>query len=455
MHWARSSASVSQLNASLSIYNNLASYFVGMLDYCSSTGKRYSGIVPVALSIQNARTTYLSTLSYNVGQAVNYNTDPQIGLQRDGGHLTFNVGRYIAALTFAEYLIPEEIRTSQYTIPDIRITESIGRLPKEYTTIAQQAVLCAINSWKEGNLQVTNIEGYEKDPTTLFAEKFNEDLYVDFEITEENVEIYLEDYLLEDMVLENVVVSKNEDVYEVEATVRFGYTTLKVDISLLLDITYIPKEEIDFSNLTYTAFGDSITYGADLIIGGRVENPYPTVLSEILGLKSYENKGISGATLTTNDQGLTCMTDVITAYNSKTDIIGVLGGVNDYNRNLPLGDIDDNDTSTIYGSLHVGMSYLSENYSDAFVFYMTPYKEYFHGVLWSDINSQGYNLEDVANAIKEVAEIYDIPVLDLLEEGNFESIMYNDDCDGIHPNQEFITNVMAPQIAEFIKENYE
>ena len=214
-------------------------------------------------------------------------------------------------------------------------------------------------------------------------------------------------------------------------------------------------EYIDFSQLTFTAFGDSITYGADLIIGGRVEKPYPTVLGEILGFKSYENKGISGATLTTNDQGLTCMTDVITSYTSQADIIGVLGGVNDYNRNLPLGDIDDNDTSTIYGSLHVSMSYLSENYSDSFIFYMTPYKEYFHGVLWSDINSQGYNLEDVANAIKEVAEIYDIPVLDLLEEGNFESIMYNDDCDGIHPNQEFITNVMAPQIADFIQENYE
>ena len=214
-------------------------------------------------------------------------------------------------------------------------------------------------------------------------------------------------------------------------------------------------EELGFSELTFTAFGDSITYGADLIIGGRVDNPYPTVLSEILGFEEYENKGISGATLTTNDQGLTCMTDVITSYTSKTDIIGVLGGVNDYNRNLPLGDIDDNDTSTIYGSLHVSMSYLSENYSDAFVFYMTPYKEYFHGVLWSDINSQGYNLEDVANAIKEVAEIYNIPVLDLLEEGDFESIMYNDDCDGIHPNQEFITNVMAPQIANFIKDNYQ
>ena len=212
---------------------------------------------------------------------------------------------------------------------------------------------------------------------------------------------------------------------------------------------------VDFSKLTFTAFGDSITYGADLIIGGRVENPYPTVVSNILGLKSYENKGVSGATLCSNNLNLTCMTDVITSYTSETDIIVVLGGVNDFNRELPLGDIDDTDTSTIYGSLHVSMSYLSENYSDAFVFYMTPYKEYFHGVLWSDDNSQGYNLQDVANAIKEVAAIYNIPVLDLLEVGGFEEVMYDEDCDGIHPNQNFITNVMAPQIAKFIQDNYQ
>ena len=211
---------------------------------------------------------------------------------------------------------------------------------------------------------------------------------------------------------------------------------------------------VDYSELSFTAFGDSITYGADLIIGGRVETPYPTEVSNILGLKSYSNMGVSGATLTTNNQGLHCMTNIITSYTEDADIIGVLGGVNDFNRNLPLGDINDKDTSTIYGALHVGMSYLSENYSDSFIFYMTPYKEDFGGNFWSTDNSAGYNLVDVSNAIKEVAKIYNIAVLDLLEDGNFESIMYDSDCDGIHPNQAFISNVMAPQIAHFIKDNY-
>ena len=211
---------------------------------------------------------------------------------------------------------------------------------------------------------------------------------------------------------------------------------------------------IDFSTLSFTAFGDSITYGSDLKIGGRIPTPYPTEVNNILGFKSYSNLGVSGATFTANNSGRKCMTDIITSYTSQADIIAVLGGVNDYYAEAKLGNINDRDTSTIYGALHVSMSYLKENYSDAFIFYMTPYKCYFNGILWSDKNSLGYTLEDVANAIKEVAEIYDILVLDLFTYGCFENVMYDNDCDGVHPNQKFVLDVMSPQIANFIKENY-
>ncbi|MBR5145819.1 MAG: SGNH/GDSL hydrolase family protein, partial [Clostridia bacterium] len=216
-----------------------------------------------------------------------------------------------------------------------------------------------------------------------------------------------------------------------------------------------PSENpIDFSSMSYVAFGDSITYGADLIIGGRIETPYPAGIKNALGLLQSENKGVSGATLTQNTINLTCMTDVVTSYSGKADIISVLGGVNDYNRSLPLGTMTDRTATTIYGSLHVSMQYLAENYPDAFIFYMTPYKEYYNGTHWSQKNSAGYNLEEVAIAIKEVAAIYNIEVLDLFNTGNFESIMYDDDCDGIHPNQNFVTNFTVPQIAQFIRDNY-
>ena len=211
----------------------------------------------------------------------------------------------------------------------------------------------------------------------------------------------------------------------------------------------------DFENLTYTAFGDSITYGADYFNNySQMETPYVEEVGNILKLASTNNQGVSGATLSSNNLGLHCMTSSITSFNENSDIISVLGGVNDYNRDLPLGTISDEDISTIYGSLHASMSYLTDNYPNSFIFYMTPYKENYSGRHYSDINSKGYTLEDVANAIKEVAEIYSIPVLDLFNEGNFESVMNNSDCDGIHPNQDFILSDTAPQIANFIKNNY-
>ena len=70
-------------------------------------------------------------------------------------------------------------------------------------------------------------------------------------------------------------------------------------------------------------------------------------------------------------------------------------------------------------------------------------------------NAVNLRYQTLIKNIKNNSNSFYDSFLDLLEEGNFESIMYNDDCDGIHPNQEFITNVMAPQIANFIKDNYQ
>ena len=211
---------------------------------------------------------------------------------------------------------------------------------------------------------------------------------------------------------------------------------------------------VDFSELKFTAFGDSITYGADLIIGTRVEKPYPTIVSEILGLKDYRNKGVSGATLSINDDNLPTIIEQITSWTGTADIIGVLGGVNDFSMEQPLGDINSKDTTTVYGALHYIMSYLRENHSNSYIFFMTPYKLNSNKYHWTNTNQAGYKLVAVSNAIKELALLYNYPVLDLFEKGNFESVMYDEDCDGIHPNQNFITTKMAPQIAQFIKDNY-
>ena len=251
MHWARSSATSSTLNASMSTYQKFAVFYPKTLDYIGSeSGNRYTSIIPVGLSVQNARTTYLSLLSYNSekGITVNLENDPQIGLQRDGGHLTYNVGRYIAGLTFAEIIIPEEMRDEGYVLPDIRITESVGRLPKEYSEIARKSVKAAVESWQKDSLAVTNIAGYEKDPITTIADAYTVDVAcaADLEALKAGISEAVGDQLPEDFVVdavvleEGVVLTGAEQTVTATATIRFGYSSRDVGISgaILNEHTY-------------------------------------------------------------------------------------------------------------------------------------------------------------------------------------------------------------------------
>ena len=239
MHWAASKDIV--LDAGLNKYNQMAELYPTLLEYHGTeTGKRFTTLVPVGLAIQNARTTYLALLKYNetayLDGTLNYKTDGQIGLQRDQGHLSYNVGRYIAALTFAEMLIPEKLRAEGYTLPDIRKTESIGVLPLEYSIIAQSAVLEAVESWKQGSLAVTEI-GYEKDPTTLFAEAFADGLTVNRNQTADRIKKAVENALkaaaAADLVIEEIKFPESITAgqsFTVTVTVRFGYTTLSFTV---------------------------------------------------------------------------------------------------------------------------------------------------------------------------------------------------------------------------------
>lgn len=222
-------------------------------------------------------------------------------------------------------------------------------------------------------------------------------------------------------------------------------------------IPSVPKEDDSvFEGLTYVAFGDSITFGADYTRNySQMDNPYPKLVFQQLKLKSYTNYAISGSAIATGVDNLPSIYDQIIYSDTKADIISVMGGVNDYNRNVEIGSINDNNTTTFYGSLKAICEILLNKYPTSFCFFMTPYKEYcYHEFSCTELNQAGYCLEDYANAIKDVAQLYNIVVLDMYNEGQFELEMYNSNSDGIHPSQEFIIEYTTPQIVQFIKQNF-
>ncbi len=216
----------------------------------------------------------------------------------------------------------------------------------------------------------------------------------------------------------------------------------------------LPKEsnqedDIDFTTLSYVAFGDSITRGADHNNNYEpMEYPYPRLVGEALKLKSVENLASSGATFCANNNGNVCMTDRVTSYVGDADIISVWLGFNDWARSFPLGSIEDKTNTTIYGCLYLMAEHLTTTHKNAFVFFITPYKT-------TLIRNEDYTLPDVVNAIKEVAVMYNIPVLDMYNVGNFELEMYDELSDGVHPSPGFVREYTAPQVTAFIKENYQ
>ncbi len=208
------------------------------------------------------------------------------------------------------------------------------------------------------------------------------------------------------------------------------------------------KEEVDFSELTYVALGDSITYGVDGFTGvhQKMETPYCDVVGETLGFERTVNLGVSGSCISfaRGEQNAFCKRYVNIPRDA--DVISVMGGINDTDENVTIGTISDMSTSTFYGALNVLAKGLKENWSDAFIFFMTP------------LNARGRVgvYEQVCQAIKDVCAKYEIPVLDTSKLADF-SREYNAPGytgDGLHPSQDFHTTVLAPMIADFIRKNY-
>ncbi|MBQ2794987.1 MAG: DUF4886 domain-containing protein, partial [Oscillospiraceae bacterium] len=235
MHWQRTK--VNKMNISIGSHNSMAEFFPIVMEYRgTNSGARYSKIIPVGTAVQNARTTYLAMLGYNMESKISPVNDPQFGLQRDENHLSLNMGRYIAALTFAETIIPEEIHAEGYVLPDIRVTESVGKLPKEYTEIAQKSVFAAVENWKNGSLAVTEIAGYKEDPTVAAAEALaKEDFTVGQHTNAEEIKNAVLAKLPEDFAVDKVVIPEDTSLesgseFECTATIRFGYTSVDVAV---------------------------------------------------------------------------------------------------------------------------------------------------------------------------------------------------------------------------------
>ena len=130
-----------------------------------TTGEHFDGVIPVGTAVQNERSTYFALLAHNVeaiSGSVNLTSDPVRGLQRDSGHLSYNIGRYTAALTFAQALTDKDSDTLMKNI-DVYPGTGLQKFPADYRAIMAAAVTNAIK-WPS---QVTLFDSdYAVDPAS-------------------------------------------------------------------------------------------------------------------------------------------------------------------------------------------------------------------------------------------------------------------------------------------------
>lgn len=139
------------------------------------------------------------------------------------------------------------------------------------------------------------------------------------------------------------------------------------------------------------------------------------------------------------------------------DIVVVFGGTNDFGHgDAPIGTMSDRTPDTFYGALHVLYTSLIEKFPESPIIVLTP----LHRCNEDNPRGDGNKPQDVGDLkayveiIREVAEYYSLPVLDLYKESGLQPkvpvIKQKYIPDGLHPNDAG-HEILARKIAKFIE----
>lgn len=193
----------------------------------------------------------------------------------------------------------------------------------------------------------------------------------------------------------------------------------------------------DYSSVKVSFLGDSITHGID------VEHPYPELVKALLGLQDAVNLGIPGSTVS-NLAGKSFYPYVerYEAIDEDSDIVVIQIQGNDGSYRVPIGEDSDVGTDTFKGALNFLIHAVQTRCPDAYIFLIGPNRVASEAVL-----------APYANAIADVAKQNGIDYLNLFD----ESASYDwrkDTSDGVHHTQRYLSEVLAPRIANYIIDHY-
>lgn len=172
---------------------------------------------------------------------------------------------------------------------------------------------------------------------------------------------------------------------------------------------------------TWVAIGDSITYLNDHAneTGNRVCKGYLTRVTEQLPSIQFQNQGHNGWT------AVHIAEEIEKLGIGKADIYSVFLGTNDWWGGKPLGKMEDYEknagVATVYGAFRIIMDKIRSLNPDAKIVLITPMQRvdfvyisnYKNNAYGSYKDKNGQQLEQFANAVKDIAAHEGVAVVDL------------------------------------------
>lgn len=209
---------------------------------------------------------------------------------------------------------------------------------------------------------------------------------------------------------------------------------------------------MEIKNKKINILGDSITQGVG---ASSVEKAYPSVLKEKYGIAEVRNYGISGTRFARqhkptvdNPRFDLDFCSRVCEMDEDADIVVVFGGTNDYGHgDAEIGSFTDRTPDTFYGACHTLMRSLIERFPASTIVFMTP----LHRA--TEEKAGKLPLSGYVSIIREVAEYYALPVLDLYKSSGLQPqvpiIRERYVPDGLHPNDAG-AQIIADRLAHFL-----
>ncbi len=220
---------------------------------------------------------------------------------------------------------------------------------------------------------------------------------------------------------------------------------------------------MNFEGKKANFLGDSITEGVGT---SSPEHIYLNVLKKNIGLAEARNYGISGTRYAIqkgtdwrpkdNYVDVNSFCERFDQMDEDADLVVVFGGTNDYGHgDAPLGTFSDRTPETFYGACHYLYSNLIRKYVGKTIVVLTPLHRRVELCDKAEYKAVSYGtLKDYVNIIREVAEYYSLPVLDLFASSGMQAAVEEVRAtympDGLHPN-DLGNKIIAHKLEKFLE----